>query len=330
MMAAGVQPDKILKELGTLWKDLSKQDPNGVLRACAMTLIAVVDEACDAQSVTEAIGNLMHEHPSRVIVIRVRETGERYLEARVFAQCWMPFGRRQQICCEGIEITSSQGSLADAVPVVRALIAPDLPVVLYSPSESLWWTPGFSLLLSLAGKLVLNSTGMPQSARVLNFLDTLPRGLRKADLTWSRLTPWRESVARLFDDPALRSMVYQIEEVRILWRDTDEPAAVYYLAGWFMHVLGAGVKLNIARGVGPDFASIVRVSLIGPALEATIELKDESSVEVHVNGERRQVTVYPQIGECEALRQELALAGRDPIFEDVLGLAHLMKGDDRA
>ncbi len=326
-MPTAVHPDKILKELGKLWVDLGKQDANGVLRACAMTLIAVVDEACDAQAVTETIGNLMHEHPSRVIVIRVRDTGERCLEARVFAQCWMPFGRRQQICCEGIEITSSQGSLADAAPIVRALIAPDLPVVLYSPSESLWWTPGFTLLQSLAGKLVLNSSGMPDSTRVLSFLNGLPRGLHKADLAWSHLTPWRESVARLFDDPGLRTKLHELAEVRILWHAEDEPSAVYYLAGWFMHVLGAGVKLNIARGVGPDFGSIVKVSLIGPGLEATVELKDTSSVEVHVNGERRQVTVYPKIGECEALRQELALAGRDPVFEDILGLAHLMKGE---
>ena len=35
------------------------------------------------------------------------------LAARVFAQCWMPFGHRQQICCEQIEITASDASLPD-------------------------------------------------------------------------------------------------------------------------------------------------------------------------------------------------------------------------
>lgn len=326
-MATAVQPDKILKELGKLWVDLSKSDENGVLRACAMTLIAVVDEKCDAQSVTEIIARLMHEHPSRVIVIRVTEAQEPHLESRVFAQCWMPFGRRQQICCEGVEITSSQGSLADVVPVVRALVAPDLPVVLYSPSESLWWTPGFQLLLPLAGKLIVNSREMPDPTRVLLYLSSLPRELLKADLAWSQLTPWRESVAQIFEDPALARSVYDLSEVDIRWSDKEEPPALYYLYGWFMHVLGGSVKVNFARADGPAFASIVRIALSGPGFEASVELKDSSSAEVVVNGRPRQITVFPEIGDCEALRQELALAGRDVIFEDVLGLANLMKGN---
>lgn len=325
-VAMAVQPEKILKELGKLWVDLSKQDANGVLRACAMTLIAVVDEEHDAQQIGETLGGLMHEHPSRLIVLRVRRSAEVHLEGRVFAQCWMPFGRRQQICCEGIEVTASESSLPDVVSVIRGLIAPDLPVVLYCPSESLLWTTGFQLLVPLAGKLILDSSGMRDSTRVLSYLHALPRGLRKSDLAWSRLTPWRGSIAQIFEDASLRRIIYKLSEIRILWRSSDEPASVYYLAGWFMHVLGAGVKLNVARGVGPDFGSIVRVMLIGPDFESTVELKDSNSVEVHVNGEKKQVTVYPEIGECDALRQELGIAGRDRVFEDVLGLAHLMKG----
>ena len=41
------------------------------------------------------------------------------MEARVFAQCWMPFGKRQQICCEQIEITASETSLADAASLIE-------------------------------------------------------------------------------------------------------------------------------------------------------------------------------------------------------------------
>jgi glucose-6-phosphate dehydrogenase assembly protein OpcA len=328
-MATAVKPEKILKDLGNLWVDLGKQDPNGVLRACAMTLIVVVDEAHDAAAVGETIAALIHEHPSRAVVLRVRRGDAPDLEANVFAQCWMPFGRRQQICCEQIEIVSSVGSLADVPPVVRGLIAPDLPVVLYCPSENLWWLPQFQALLPLINKLILDSYGMPGSLRVLSYLSSLPQAgsLRKADLAWSRLTPWRESVARIFDEPSRSRMIYELTEVQILYRASEEPASVYYLAGWFMHVLGAGVKLKIAAasGVGSEFASIARVGLVGPRMEACIELMDASTVEVRVNGEREQVTVYPPMTEYEALRQELAVVGRDPVFEDVVGLANLMK-----
>src|SRR4051812_24364562 len=118
MTTAAVDPERLLKELRALWRDLAKQDPNGVLRACAMTLTVVVDEAQDATSISETIARLMHEHPSRLIMIRVRHCREEVLEARVFAQCWMPFGGRQQICCEQVEIIASENSLADVASVV--------------------------------------------------------------------------------------------------------------------------------------------------------------------------------------------------------------------
>ena len=72
-MSAAVQPEKILKDLQKLWVDLAKEDVHkgGVLRACAMTLIAAVEQEQDAQSSGETIANLMHQHPSRVIVMKV-------------------------------------------------------------------------------------------------------------------------------------------------------------------------------------------------------------------------------------------------------------------
>ena len=54
-MPSAVQPERILKDLAKLWIDLGKEDHQkgsaGVLRACAMTLIAAVEEEGDAQAV---------------------------------------------------------------------------------------------------------------------------------------------------------------------------------------------------------------------------------------------------------------------------------------
>src|SRR3981081_1670604 len=109
-----VQPEKLLKDLARLWVDLGRQDTekgsSGVIRACAMTLIAAVDCEDDAKDVTETIGHLMHEHHSRAIVLCIG-SGSTPISARVFAQCWMPFGGRQQICCEQIEIAAGAGLL---------------------------------------------------------------------------------------------------------------------------------------------------------------------------------------------------------------------------
>jgi glucose-6-phosphate dehydrogenase assembly protein OpcA len=319
-----VDPDRLLKDLRKLWLDLGKQSDNGVLRACAMTLVVVIDEARDAQVIGETIACLMHEHPSRAIVLRVRHCDERVLEARVFAQCWMPFGGRQQICCEQVEILASPASLGDAAAVVRGLVVPDLPVVVYSPSEDLWWLQQFQDLLPVADKLIVDSCDMEDSTRVLSWLSGL-NIRRKADLVWSRLTLWREAVAQIFENRRRLAGVFDLQEVRILYKAREEPASVYYLAGWFMHVLGGGVPVRIAKGVGPEVAGIAQIQLLGPRLNAAIEITDRNTAETRVNDEPPQVTLFPPATDAYALRQELKVTGRDTVFEDALGLASLMR-----
>jgi glucose-6-phosphate dehydrogenase assembly protein OpcA len=130
--------------------------------------------------------------------------------------------------------------------VLRGLVVPDLPVILYAPSDELWWLPEFQTLLPVAGKLIVDSYRTPESVRVLSMLSDLPPVVRrKADLVWSRLTPWREAIANIFEAPKRLSSVFDLAEVRIMYHGAEEPSAVYYLAGWFMHVLGAGVRSEL-------------------------------------------------------------------------------------
>src|SRR5437016_137638 len=133
-MGATIQPDRILQELSELWVSLGKPsdgESTGVLRACAMTLVVVAEAQEDAAEVGETLALLMRDHPSRAVVVRVRDSQEAELEARVFAQCWKPFGQRRQICCEQIEISTSNSSLADVPAVVLPLVVADLPVILW-------------------------------------------------------------------------------------------------------------------------------------------------------------------------------------------------------
>ena len=111
MNAPPYDPERILKELASSVDETSaSRIRTGVLRACAMTLIVVADEAEDSN---------MHRRddraPDRRSIRAARSSSEsrqcasRVLEARVFAQCWMPFGERQQICCEQVEIICVAG-----------------------------------------------------------------------------------------------------------------------------------------------------------------------------------------------------------------------------
>jgi glucose-6-phosphate dehydrogenase assembly protein OpcA len=312
-----VEPEKILKDLAKLWVDLGAQSEHGVLRACTMTLIVVIAETEDATAIGEAIAGLMHEHPSRAIVVRIRECPEPCLEARVFAQCWMPVGRRQQICCEQVEITAARRSLADVPTVIRGIVTPDLPVVLYCPDVNLCRSPEFQTLPPLAGKIVIDS-GSSEDLAGVRYLQSLPKNAyHRADLEWGRLTGWREAVAQSFEDSTRRKAAQSLERIRIVHTAGAGSPAVHYLSGWFLRILGAKIQIELVHEDGPSSASIRRVELDGPGFHATVEMKDASSAELHMDGVSH-CAVFPQWTEQDLLRQELSISGRDPIFEEVL------------
>src|SRR5258706_5868230 len=124
-----VAPEKILKELAALWVEQGKEGGAGVLRACSMTLVVVAEEEEDPSALGETIASLMPEHPARAILIRLRGAGERALSEHVYQQCSKPFGQRQQICCEQIELTVSDAGLCDLPPVLLPLLVGRLPVI---------------------------------------------------------------------------------------------------------------------------------------------------------------------------------------------------------
>src|SRR6185312_12469819 len=113
---ATIQPERILKDLQQLWAQLAQDQAElgGVLRACAMTLVVAAEDAADADRVRQTVGVLMHNHPSRAVILRPSGEGRGVdLDARIFAECWKPFGKAQQICSEGIEITAGKNGFSE-------------------------------------------------------------------------------------------------------------------------------------------------------------------------------------------------------------------------
>src|SRR6185312_12463262 len=111
---ATIQPERILKDLQQLWAQLAQDqaESGGVLRACAMTLVVAAEDEADARNVRQTVGVLMHNHPSRAVIVHPGVNGT-VLDARIFAECWKPFGKTQQICSEGIEITSGHSGYSE-------------------------------------------------------------------------------------------------------------------------------------------------------------------------------------------------------------------------
>jgi len=332
-MTATIKPDKILKELANLWIETAAPgqagttaESSGVLRACSMTMMVIADETEDTQGIAETLVKLMQEHPSRAIVIRLRDCAEPCLESRVFAQCWKPFGSRQHICCEQIEITTSDASLPDVHAVVLPLIVADLPVILWCRSGRATDLEGFRELESLAQKVIFDSGVFPDQEKALSKLLTasLP-GTRVADLAWSRLTRSRELIAQSVNSEDLLHSLRQVDVVRVRARGPKPDVPARYFAAWLSNRLalaGAFPKLEwdfTPMNVPP---SLRGVSITGPdGFSLSAEIKQSVTngvvVDLTVNG-RVNCAVLLRPSEYESLLQELSIPGRDVIYEAAL------------
>jgi len=269
--AAGtISPDRILHDMADLWVSLGKQGDGdaGVLRACSMTLIVAAEESDDAQAIGETLAALMPEHPSRAIVIRFRAGDRRELAARVFSQCWMPFGHSQQICCEQIEISASDVSLPDLPPVVLPLTVPDLPVILWCRGSRLFSLPAFSQLAAIAQKLVVDSAAFSDPAAALKDLSgATANGRLLADLSWTRLTRWRELIAQIFENRAQLASLPLVSDILISYRAAATPTTALYLAAWLLDgfaKIGAHPRVQFETEAGEPTGRLSLVELRAP------------------------------------------------------------------
>ena len=317
-----VAPDKILKQLADLWVSTARQGDGdggeGVLRACAMTLVVLTEESEDVSTLGETLAALMPEHPARAIVIRLRGAGERDLAERVYAQCWKPFGQRRQICCEQVEIIASDAALADVPSVVLPLAVADLPVVFWCRSPRVVQVPEFRELTALATRIIVDSGAFPDPVAALQWLDEAvkrPRPLM-ADLAWTRLTRWRETLSQVFENR--QNLARLAGTVQVLIGDTGAVATrALYFGAWVkdgLESLGAMVPtIRIVRSPMPF------IELATDGFKVRLEREDE-----------RLITTIDSVAHCTSLplptdylllREELGIMRRDPVFEKTLSSA---------
>lgn len=322
-----VRPEALLKELSGLWTDLGKEETEGsdrsagVLRAVTMTFILGVEEGEDEIAAGEILAQLMHEHPSRAIVLKLRRDAKAEIDGRAFAQCWMPFGRRHQICCEQIELSAGSERFADILPLLRGLTAPDLPVVFWCRSAQLFRHAAFAGLATMADKVIVDSRTHLQPAGTLGIMDRqIKGGQLYGDLTWTRLTRWRETVSSVFERMDCRSFIPQINRVVIEYTHAPEPMAVSYLSAWLKSVLGLQIPVErvlVAENVSWQIRAL---RFETPLTHVVIDRAEKGIVEAHIR-EFTTRSVFEELDEARLVREELAILGRDPIFARAVEIA---------
>jgi glucose-6-phosphate dehydrogenase assembly protein OpcA len=306
-----VKPDKLLHDLADIWLALasaenSQDGGGGVLRACSMTFVVLVDEEDDAMQLGETLALLMRSHPSRAIVIRLSEAPDR-LEGHVLAQCWKPFGHSQQICCEQIELIASVNRLADVPSIVSPLVVPDLPTVVWFRSTRIATAPDISGILQLGTKLIVDSAhaGSPSFGDIRTLAAS---GFVIGDLAWTRLTALRQLIAQLLEGRDAASVTSAVIE----HCGHEAGAEARYLQAWLRSSLKS-VSVDFHRNGEAGMGRIRKLSI-----DPDIVIAVSNSCADYESGALRHHANLSSGTEYALLDEELSIVKRDPVFERAL------------
>jgi hypothetical protein len=218
----------------------------------------------------------------------------------------MPFGQRRQICCEQIEIMGPESSLEDAASVIDPVIAPDLPTIVWCRSARILDAPGFARLAGLARKVIVDSSVWPDGEEGVRRVEQLAaRGVEVGDLAWTRLTRWRETLARLFETPHYLKLLPGVKQVQ-----------AGYMGVWLRDALsrtGAHTELQLVADAPGPAGYLLRVELNGPEFQLRLTRREDRLI---VEADSLSTcTNLPQPTDYLLLREELGIVGRDPVFE---------------
>jgi glucose-6-phosphate dehydrogenase assembly protein OpcA len=324
------QPEQILKGLSKLWTSLAgeekQQGKPTVLRACAMTLIVATDEPYGEFSASQTISELMREHPSRGIVIAVSGEAEKAVEARVLAQCWKPFGKAQQICCEQIEITTRPDHWPNIGPTLVGLTAADLPVIFWCrhnaalrPLATDAEKAGLDAVMSVATKLIIDTAQMEPHAAFELLTRLRAKGCVVADLEWTRLTQWREPIAHIFDNVARTTRFSDFHTIEIGYSGEKPSPSVYYAGAWLSAANKARVLFSPVEG---HEVGLHRIRLTADSETIEFERTSCDCMTLRSTNGRERTFSHTAVSLYSLLNEELAVLGSDDVFNAAFARAN--------
>ena len=307
-----VDPSAIEHELRRLNEDASA-DARPV-RACMSNLIVYCDHDAAADRVPPELGDLVEEHPARILLL-VGESSALAsgIAAEVAALCYRGSGGRQ-ICSDHVRISAAPSALRRLPAAVRPLLVGDLPT-------ALWWaTPQpasaselFRELASMADQVLYDSVGWRDPARGVMALADWSAATRRrvTDLAWARLAPWRRLIAEAFDPRRLPGGVESMRELEIEHGPHALPQ-VLLLVGWLARCLGwqlRGGRMRPAIDVVWTFESGM-----GP-LTVTVRRLPEGSPQIRdisIQARAAGVEAVARLGAPDAERLTLRIEGALP------------------
>jgi glucose-6-phosphate dehydrogenase assembly protein OpcA len=351
--------NKVEGELARLLGEGTEDKPTPVLRARLSNLVIFCNRGDQAETIAQAVPEIVASHPARVLLVQGDPAAEEPLTARL--NVWCRMGPSQKTCSEQVTLRAGGGNVDQLPYAVRGLLIGDLPT-------NLWWAASVppplagQLLYELAERaqqIIYDSIGWVDPARgvaaTCAWLTRFERGPEQgpwrvaADLNWRRLKFWRRMLAQALDPNTAPRAIDTISEVLV----EHGPHAViqaWELVSWLAARLGWQVQLGkVEPGVeiawqvvaphgllrvrirrladGPSEVRRVRItSCLGETKQTfNIAVQKDMRLAVVLEGLEtapRTVAVQPATLP-ELVAAQLSNRERDPVFRESMAVAEV-------
>jgi glucose-6-phosphate dehydrogenase assembly protein OpcA len=255
--------DAVEREVGRLWEEEARRSK--AARVELLTLVVLVSESALVTRATKVVEQVVRAHPSRTIVIAWKQGAEATITADVALHQPGPGGAP---CGDAITVEAI-GAAREWLPQnIDRMILSDLPVCV-------WWVgdlPDFDNLFDRAvlssDLVVVNSGEMDlRDIEKLSLIAARSKGrYALADLTWIRLRPLQELVARFFDDESARPFLKSVERVNIEFSPREGEVDVAstqagLLFGWMAHAFSLKPE-GVEWKRGPTWAEATLANVV--------------------------------------------------------------------
>ena len=216
--------------------------PVSSARTAVMTLVAVAHTDTDSHRASEALRVLAGHHPSRIVLIRPEPDQVASLGATATLYALDTGHHRTTFEEVVLEVGGQAANHLDSL--VEAFTLSDLPVAVWYVNSI---PQASDPLLSVATAILVDSRDAPDPGQLRSLLQ-LARRRTLVDLSWSRLTPWRELLAGLFEPATSRPWLDALESVDIAGKIGPRRL----LGGWITAQTGLSprrISLSDARHV---------------------------------------------------------------------------------
>lgn len=231
--------------LHELWRAAEAGEIGGALvRSASLTLLAPVTAGQSADELVSAIDQVIPSHPCRAVLLVLDEAAPEP-RAILTSHYRRPTDVEPGRYWEEIRILAPTRAVNQATSSASTVILPGLPVQTFWRGPIAFDGDLYNHVAELSDRILLDSSRFRDPRASLPGLaaavDVANESVAFADLSWSRLTPWRSLTAEFFDAPADQDLLDSIERVVVEYSRSpggSESAQALLFVGWLASRLG--------------------------------------------------------------------------------------------